>query len=1009
MAPVHQNTDASSRLANTLTNISNTSCVNSVKSSSSSSSGTSSSSRLCETNMNQLESTGVREDLLPITCRGSFYHDAFFKEARQHFDEAIKDVLDRWGHRSATMDDLTCYRKLRETNLREDNQAVTVSQNSHHHQVVIDVRDFLSGDVKVKVVDENEVVVEGSVEHTHQGSVSKKSFLRRFSFPGLVRPDAVTSTMSSDGVLTITVPKKEPVSHTTKVDTNKINTKVNSSTMKGAQKEKINKFTSHLHHDVNAQASVSKTTEKENKSKMSTHVSADNETTKITTNNGTKVKNSSLVGSSPEQTSDFVLPISHRGPFFHDSFFEEARQDFEASVKSILDTWGETPVSDHMSSYRRLRERDLKEENQAVSLTEDHQTHKVVIDVRDFLGGDVKVKVVDENEVVVEGSVEHTHQGSVSKKSFLRRFSFPGLVRPDTVTSTMSSDGVLTITVPKKEPVSHTTKVDTNKINTKVNSSTMKGTQNEKINKFTRHLHHDVNAQASVSKTTEKENKSKMSTHISADNETTKITTNNGTKVKNSSLVGSSPEQTSDFVLPISHRGPFFHDSFFEEARQDFEASVKSILDTWGETPVSDHMSSYRRLRERDLKEENQAVSLTEDHQTHKVVIDVRDFLGGDVKVKVVDENEVVVEGSVEHTHQGSVSKKSFLRRFSFPGLVRPDAVTSTMSSDGVLTITVPKKDEIKAKNTILDMTPNTNMQERRESSSVRGNSQHSEQSSLRRATAEAHGSSHNTEEKIKTHRSTAESSSIRNFINEASKRTEDIFSSFDQNETNNFTKNVLPWDLDTSLSISHKGLFFKDSFFQNARENFEAAVQEVLNKFGRVESACDDDLTTYRNLRESDLRDETQAMKVTENQDSHQVVMDVRDFLSGDVRVKAVGRNEVLVEGSVEKQEGCFKSTKSFSRRFTLPGVVNVNDVTSALSSDGVLTITAPKSTSDTSSLMTSAHQRTLLRQQDTSGTSCRSQQNYETAAESDEYKSHVFTKTSSFERFTSKNNSRN
>nr|WAU46380.1 heat shock protein [Cherax quadricarinatus] len=200
MAPVHQNTDASSRLANTLTNISNTSCVNSVKSSSSSSSGTSSSSRLCETNMNQLESTGVREDLLPITCRGSFYHDAFFKEARQHFDEAIKDVLDRWGHRSATMDDLTCYRKLRETNLREDNQAVTVSQNSHHHQVVIDVRDFLSGDVKVKVVDENEVVVEGSVEHTHQGSVSKKSFLRRFSFPGLVRPDAVTSTMSSDGV-----------------------------------------------------------------------------------------------------------------------------------------------------------------------------------------------------------------------------------------------------------------------------------------------------------------------------------------------------------------------------------------------------------------------------------------------------------------------------------------------------------------------------------------------------------------------------------------------------------------------------------------------------------------------------------------------------------------------------------------------------------------------------------------------------------------------------------------
>ena len=72
----------------------------------------------------------------------------------------------------------------------------------------MDVKDFMSGDVKVKVVDEDEVVVEGSVEQKDGGSLSKKSFRRSFTFPGLVKESDITSTMSSDGVLTITVPKK---------------------------------------------------------------------------------------------------------------------------------------------------------------------------------------------------------------------------------------------------------------------------------------------------------------------------------------------------------------------------------------------------------------------------------------------------------------------------------------------------------------------------------------------------------------------------------------------------------------------------------------------------------------------------------------------------------------------------------------------------------------------------------------------------------------------------------
>lgn len=69
-----------------------------------------------------------------------------------------------------------------------------------------------------------------------------------------------------------------------------------------------------------------------------------------------------------------------------------------------------------------------------------------------------------------------------------------------------------------------------------------------------------------------------------------------------------------------------------------------------------------------------------------------------------------------------------------------------------------------------------------------------------------------------------------------------------------------------------------------------------------------------------------------------------MRDFMEGDIKVKVVGRSEVQVEARVEKEEGGCKSSRSFRRRFHLPGVLDVDAVTSALSSDGVLTIKAPK-----------------------------------------------------------------
>ena len=72
--------------------------------------------------------------------------------------------------------------------------------------------------------------------------------------------------------------------------------------------------------------------------------------------------------------------------------------------------------------------------------------------------------------------------------------------------------------------------------------------------------------------------------------------------------------------------------------------------------------------------------------------MDVLDFLGGDVTVRLVEGKELLVEGQAERQDGGRVSRVSFVRRFALPELVERDAVSCVLSSDGILTIVSEKK-----------------------------------------------------------------------------------------------------------------------------------------------------------------------------------------------------------------------------------------------------------------------------------------------------------------------------
>lgn len=78
----------------------------------------------------------------------------------------------------------------------------------HFQQVNLDVQQFKPEEINVKVVDDH-LVVEGKHEERQDkhGYISRQ-FTRRYKLPENVELESLKSTLSSDGILAITAPKK---------------------------------------------------------------------------------------------------------------------------------------------------------------------------------------------------------------------------------------------------------------------------------------------------------------------------------------------------------------------------------------------------------------------------------------------------------------------------------------------------------------------------------------------------------------------------------------------------------------------------------------------------------------------------------------------------------------------------------------------------------------------------------------------------------------------------------
>ncbi|KAK8751059.1 hypothetical protein OTU49_012763 [Cherax quadricarinatus] len=832
---------------------------------------------------------------LTIVKKGLFFDDSFFEDSRQPFQTAIKQVLEKSNVTSTQVDDITNYRNLRQRDLKEENQAVTVSEDQQTHKIIVDVQDFINGgEVTVKTVDEREVVIQGHIEKQEGNTRSSKSFCKRFVLPEDIEVESVTSVVSSDGVLTITAPRKPsavPVTDATKaVSIEKTETKKQIQTTVTTTEEQDVKEPQVIIQQV-PQVTQDVTSQK------------DTEQEKTVTTVTKQVK--TVTDTTTSDTASRPLPIVKKGSFFDDSFFEDSRELFQTAVRQVLEKSNVTSTQvDDITNYRNLRQRDLKEENQAVTVNEDQKTHKIIVDVQDFLnGGEVTVKTVDEREVVIEGHIEKQEGNTKSSKRFCKRFVLPEDIEVESVTSVVSSDGVLTITAPRKPSTKQIEgNIETTQTKKVVKTTTITTIEGEEDSEPAPVKPKEVVKKPDEHTVTQKVDKETVSTVSQLDKTVTDSTTT-GTVTK---------------VVTIIKKGSFFEDSFFEDSRQLFQTAVRKVLEKFNETSSqTDDITTYRKLRQRDLREENQAVTVDENQTTQKMIVDVQDFVnGGEVTVRTVNEREVIIEGHIEKQEGNTKSSKRFCKRFVLSEDIDVESLTCVVSSDGVLTITALRKSGTKQIEGTTETTQNKKVV--KTTITTTEGQDVSEPAPVR------------PKEVVKK--------SDENIVSQKTDQEKSVSTVTQQVKT--VTDSTTTGVVTRILTIIRKGLFFTDSFFEETRKLFQTAVKQVLVKFHET-STQTDEITTYRSLRQRNLSEETQATTVHEDQQNHKIILDVQDFANGgEVTVKIVNEKEVVVEGHIVKQE----ATKRFCRKFVLPEGADAKSVSPVMSADGVLTIITKK-----------------------------------------------------------------
>merc|ERR1712142_1195112 len=318
---------------------------------------------------------------------------------------------------------------------------------------------------------------------------------------------------------------------------------------------------------------------------------------------------------------------------------------------------------DNLSSMMEMKDSNL------LSMKNDDSKMEISLNTSGYKPSELKVNVAD-GEISIEGKHEEkSEEGhTMVSRQFSRRYTLPAGAKLAEVESNLSQDGVMVITVPKEKRIQEIQ-------------------EEKKIQKVQEDKKINVENKASSAKKKE-------------------VT------------------QTKS-LIPMTMRDSFFDDPFFKDTWIDIETSQKNFLEhsrTLFEESMKGFDSNIISLNSFDKNKnplhstgwalpeifgkksgsdfsskDRNLIRLVDDDTKLEISLDTTGYKPDELKLSA-GQGMICVEGKhQEKSEAGQVMVSSqFSKKYSMPASARADEVVSNLSQDGVLVVSVPKREAIK-------------------------------------------------------------------------------------------------------------------------------------------------------------------------------------------------------------------------------------------------------------------------------------------------------------------------
>ena len=284
-------------------------------------------------------------------------------------------------------------------------------------------------------VEGNSIVITAKQELAEAGGVRTRVFEQKFSMPSGVKAELVRSSLNKEGTLVITAPRGNTAAQRSYTETleNKMDKVLEPKTWSNG---KDDSFFDDSARDLKKKDSFFDDSVMDVK------------------------KKDSFFGDSRKDFEDRrkeFMDDFHKDSIFNDkrreSAFDDLRKD---SFSSPISTSRHGSIFDRPAAERSAifdnRDRSgslFDDQNGGARVVYEDDQYKILINVEHFQPEELMIKTVDNNVIVEAKHEEKTSDGrSFSTKSFNQSFALPRGVSPDTVSSSLSKTGVLTISAP---------------------------------------------------------------------------------------------------------------------------------------------------------------------------------------------------------------------------------------------------------------------------------------------------------------------------------------------------------------------------------------------------------------------------------------------------------------------------------------------------------------------------------------------------------------------------------